>query len=48
MNLWWDVFNIDDTALGGWLPFSLQIGTMLFAVLLTLYIKRSRHALNDR
>lgn len=42
MNLWWDLFGVGNTALGGWFSFSLQLGTMLFAVALTLYIKRAK------
>jgi|SRR5579863_1582234 len=37
MNLWWELFSVSKTALGGWLPFALQTGTLLLAILLTLY-----------
>jgi len=37
MNLWWEVFGVAKTALGGWFPFVLQIGSILLAVGITLY-----------
>ncbi len=40
MNLWWELFSISRTAIGGWLPFVLQNFTILVAILLTLYAKR--------
>jgi membrane protease YdiL (CAAX protease family) len=37
MNLWWDLFSVAKTALGGWFPFTLQTGTILLAILITLF-----------
>jgi hypothetical protein len=37
MNLWWEVFNVDDTALGGWLSNGARLATVIVAVLLTIY-----------
>ena len=37
MNLWWEVFNVDDTALGGWLANGARLATVVVAVLLTIY-----------
>lgn len=37
MNLWWEVFAVDDTALGGWLANGARLGTVVIAVLLTIY-----------
>jgi hypothetical protein len=37
MNLWWEVFNVDDTALGGWLANGARLATVIIAVLLTIY-----------
>jgi len=37
MNLWWEVFSVAKTALGGWFPFVLQTGSILLAVGITLY-----------
>jgi len=31
MNLWWEVFSVAKNALGGWLPFVLQTGTVILA-----------------
>jgi len=42
MNLWWELFSIARSAIGGWFPFVLQSSTMLLAILLTLYAKRER------
>jgi membrane protease YdiL (CAAX protease family) len=42
MNLWWELFSISRSAIGGWFPFMLQNITILFAILLTLYSKRER------
>jgi hypothetical protein len=36
MNLWWELFSISGSAIGGWLPIVLQDSTMLLAILLTL------------
>lgn len=37
MNLWWEVFAVDDTALGGWLANGARLATVIVAVLLTIY-----------
>jgi len=37
MNLWWEVFGVSKTASGGWFPFVVQTGSILFAVGITLY-----------
>ena len=42
MNLWWELFSISRSAIGGWFPFMLQNSTILFAIVLTLYAKRER------
>jgi hypothetical protein len=36
MNLWWEVFSVAKTALGGWFPFLLQTGSIFLAVGITL------------
>jgi uncharacterized protein len=40
MNLWWALFSVSDTAVGGWLSFALQLATVGLAIAATLYIKR--------
>jgi len=42
MNLWWELFSVARTAIGGWFLFALQILTMLLAVLATLYFTRTQ------
>jgi uncharacterized protein len=42
MNLWWELFSIARSAIGGWFSFMLQTSTILLAILLTLYAKRGR------
>jgi membrane protease YdiL (CAAX protease family) len=37
MDLWWELFSVSKTALGGWFPFALQIGCVLLAILVTVY-----------
>jgi membrane protease YdiL (CAAX protease family) len=37
MNLWWEVFAVDDTALGGWLANGARLLTIACAVLLTIF-----------
>ena len=37
MNLWWEVFAVDDTALGGWVANGARLATIIVAVLLTIY-----------
>ena len=42
MNLWWELFSISKTAIGGWFPFALQSLTILLAIFVTLYCKRAK------
>jgi uncharacterized protein len=42
MNLWWELFSVAKTAIGGWFPFALQQLTILIAIVITLYRTRSR------
>lgn len=42
VNLWWELFSVSRTAIGGWFPFALQSFTMLLAILVTLYCTRSK------
>jgi membrane protease YdiL (CAAX protease family) len=42
MNLWWELFSVAKTAIGGWFDFAVQTMTMLLAIIITLYSKRSR------
>jgi membrane protease YdiL (CAAX protease family) len=44
MNLWWELFSVAKTAIGGWFPFMLQNLTMLLAISITLYRTPSRVA----
>jgi membrane protease YdiL (CAAX protease family) len=44
MNLWWKLFSVAKIAIGGWFPFMLQTLTMLLAIFITLYRKRSKVA----
>jgi membrane protease YdiL (CAAX protease family) len=39
MDLWWEVFSVSETALGGWFPFAMQTVAVAFAILLTFYAK---------
>lgn len=36
MNLWWEVFAVDDTALGGWLANGARLVTVVLAIALTI------------
>ena len=36
MNLWWEVFTVSRTALGGWFPLSLQVMSLVLAVVCTV------------
>lgn len=36
MNLWWEIFSVAKTAIGGWFPFALQSATILLAIALTI------------
>jgi uncharacterized protein len=40
MNLWWEVFGVDDTALGGWIANGARLLTVIVAILLTIYKDR--------
>lgn len=40
MNLWWEVFAVDDTALGGWLANLARLATIGLAILLTIFKNR--------
>jgi len=40
MNLWWEVFAADDTALGGWLANAARFLTIALAIVLTMYKDR--------
>lgn len=42
MNLWWELFSVAKTAIGGWFPFMLQNLTMVLAIFITLYRTRSK------
>ena len=42
MNLWWEVFGVSKTASGGWFPFVVQTGSILFAVGITLYWSKAQ------
>ncbi len=46
MNLWWEVFSVSRTALGGWFPLALQSITVILAILGTLYLKRPRRSIS--
>jgi membrane protease YdiL (CAAX protease family) len=40
MNLWWEVFGVADTALGGWIANGARLLTVLAAILITIYKDR--------
>jgi len=40
MNLWWAVFAVDNTALGGWLANAARLATVAVAIMLTIYKDR--------
>ena len=40
MNLWWEVFGVADTALGGWIANGARLLTVAVAILLTIYKDR--------
>jgi len=40
MNLWWEVFAVDDTALGGWLANAARLLVIGLAIVLTIYKDR--------
>ena len=45
MNLWWELFGIDDSALGGWIANGARLLTVTIAILLTIYKDRFLGAL---
>ena len=40
MNLWWGLFGVADTALGGWIANAARLLTIAVAILLTTYRDR--------
>jgi membrane protease YdiL (CAAX protease family) len=36
MNLWWELFSVARTVIGGWFPFALQTLTIVLAIAVTL------------
>jgi membrane protease YdiL (CAAX protease family) len=36
MNLWWEIFSVSRTALGGWFPLALQLACVAAAIFITL------------
>ena len=44
MNLWWELFSVAKSAIGGWFPFMLQNVTILLAIFITLYRTRPKAA----
>src|SRR5262249_35638403 len=36
MNLWWEVFAVDDSALGGWIANGARLATAVLAILMTI------------
>jgi membrane protease YdiL (CAAX protease family) len=48
MNLWLEVFSVAKTALGGWFPFAMQIGTGLVGVGITPYCTKNKTAQQSR
>ena len=40
MNLWWEIFAVDGTALGGWLANAARLLTVFLAIILTIYKDR--------
>jgi uncharacterized protein len=40
MNLWWEVFGVAETALGGWIANGARLLTVALAILLTVYKDR--------
>jgi hypothetical protein len=37
MNLWWEIFGIDDSALDGWIVNGARLLTVTIAILLAIY-----------
>lgn len=40
MNLWWEVFGVAETALGGWIANGARLATVTLAIVLTIYKDR--------
>lgn len=40
MNLWWDVFNVAESPLGGWFPNAMRLLTVILIIVLTIYRDR--------
>jgi hypothetical protein len=40
MNLWWELFGVAETALGGWIANGARLLTVALAILLTIYKDR--------
>lgn len=40
MNLWWSVFDMADSPMGGWLPNVLRLATVVLAIVFTIYRER--------
>jgi membrane protease YdiL (CAAX protease family) len=40
MNLWWEIFAVDDSALGGWLANGARLATVVLAIVLTKFRDR--------
>jgi membrane protease YdiL (CAAX protease family) len=40
MNLWWEIFGVAETALGGWIANAARLATIALAILLTIYKDR--------
>lgn len=48
MNLWWYVFAVDTTALGGWLPNIARLATIALSIVVTLRVGRARRGDPDQ
>ena len=48
MNLWWEVFTVSNSAIGGWFPFALQIVSIPAAIAITLLWNRRREYADSR
>ena len=40
MNLWWEIFGVDESALGGWVANGSRLATVVVAIVLTIYKDR--------
>src|SRR5437660_5217831 len=41
-DLWWELFSVARTAIGGWLPFALHSLTVMLAIIVTLRCTRPK------